>query len=103
LLGGDEIMDWGNPRSDRGTPREAQNHGLMRAPKRTVGGAIPPAPSERFRTNVRAFAQSLTGFYCQSRKRSSGTLANFFFGTFFFLGKKKVQRSLFPKSFRTLL
>ena len=40
-----------------------------------------------------AFAKSFAGFSHRNRKRSTCKVANFFFGTFFFLGKKKVHRS----------
>ena len=40
-----------------------------------------------------AFAKSFADFSHRSRKRSTCKVANFFFGTFFFLGKKKVHRS----------
>ncbi len=91
LVGKDHGM--GELLPDRGTLREAQGSRTKSVRQRTTSGEIPfvkrfvPRLAEGYRAELVGFA--VCGSH--TRQRSTCKVANFFFATFFFLGKKKVD------------
>ena len=82
-------MNWENPRSDRGTPREAQNHGLMGAPKRTVGGAIPPRAKRTVPHECAGFRAEPHGLFLPKQKALERHARQLLFWNFFSFWERK--------------